>query len=98
MVYCTSFETCVSYQTFCQVEVFSYKTSTKKLLPEIFFRITAVSLFFVINGFKFIYINQYKRNFSSLRRKKGSKICSTYLVICNGFLGSFPGFTYETDM
>ena len=26
------------------------------------------------------------------------KICSTYLVICNGFLGSIPGFTYETDM
>ena len=27
-----------------------------------------------------------------------AKICSTYLVIYNGFLDSIPGFTYETDM
>ena len=26
------------------------------------------------------------------------KICSTYLVIYNGFLDSIPGFTYETVM
>ena len=33
-----------------------------------------------------------------LRRIDSLKICSTYLVNCNGFLGSIPGFTYETDM